>query len=235
MPTVSPRVIAALPAGAIALIVFAVLVLVQPLVALVAALVAGAAVLWLLLRSATSRALRSLAAEPLVEGAEPRLESLVESICASHGISEPGLYVASSDALDAAVVGRSDDTRLVVTTGLLRGLDRLELEAVVARELSMFGSGVHAATMLAGVGSMFGPLGARLRERTLDDRRFVLADFEAVAVTRYPPGLAAAFEKAATGPRVSYAAASDHLWMIGSGRGASQPDLRERVDGLLEL
>ena len=78
--------------------------------------------------------------------------------------------------------------KAVVLTGH-GGLDRLELEAVVARELSMFGSGVHAATMLAAVGSMFGPLGARLRERTLDDRRFVLADFEAVAVTRYPPAL----------------------------------------------
>lgn len=233
MPTVSARALAALPSVVVALLVLVVLVLVQPIVALVVALVVGAALFLFVLRGATGRALRALAAEPLAEGAEPRLESLVESICASHGISEPDLYIVSSDALDAAVVGRSDDTRLVVTSGLLRGLDRLELEAVVARELSMFGSGVHAATMLASVGGLLGPLGARLRERALDDRRFVSADFDAVAVTRYPPALAAAFAKAADGPRVTPVAASDHLWMIGSG--AAQPDLRERVDGLLEL
>ena len=65
-------------------------------------------------------ALRALGAFPLDEGSEPRLESLVESICASHGIAEPILYVVESSAIDAAVVGKPDDTHLIVTAVCLR-------------------------------------------------------------------------------------------------------------------
>ena len=235
MPTVSARAIAAIPAVLVALVVLIALVFVDPIVAVIAALVLGAITLVLVQRTATSRVLGALNAEPLDEGVEPRLESLVESICASHGINEPGLYVAKTTAMDAAVVGRSDDTRLVVTQGLLDQLDRLELEAVIARELSMFGSGVFAGTVLASVGGLLGPLGAQLRGRLLDDRRFVIADFDAVGVTRYPPALAAAFAKAVESARVTHRPASDHLWMIGSGTDPVQPGLGERVDALLEL
>lgn len=235
MPTVSARALAALPAVLVGVVVLLVLVFVQPLVAVVAALVVGVVVFVLVERSATSRALAALDVAPLEEGVQPRLESLVESVCASHGINEPEVYVAPTTAIDAAVVGRSDDTRLVVTQGLLDSLDRLELEAVIARELSMFGSGVHASTVLASVGGLLGPLGARLRERLLDDRRYVAADFDAVGVTRYPPALAAAFEKASASARVRHHQAADHLWMIGSGANPTQPDLGERVDALLEL
>lgn len=235
MPTVSPRALAAIPAVTIGVVVAVALAFVQPVVAVGAGVLVAIAVFVVALRGATARALVALGATPLTAGAEPRLESLVESICASHGVSEPGIYVCEIPGVDAAVVGRSDDTRLVVTRGLLDRLDRLELEAVVARELSMFGSGVQAATMLASIGPWLGPIGARLRRRTLDHRRFVLADFAAVSVTRYPPALAAAFEKAATTPRVPHRVVSDHLWMIGSGETAVQPDLGERVDALLEL
>lgn len=235
MPTVSARAIAAIPAVLVGLVVLIALVFVDPIVAVVAALILGGITLVLVQRTATGRVLSALNAEPLDEGVEPRLESLVESICASHGINEPGLYVAKTTAMDAAVVGRSDDTRLVVTQGLLDQLDRLELEAVIARELSMFGSGVFAGTVLASVGGLVGPLGGHLRARLLDDRRFVTADFDAVGVTRYPPALAAAFAKSVDSARVTHRPASDHLWMIGSGTDPVQPGLGERVDALLEL
>lgn len=235
MPTVSARALAALPAVIVGVVVFLVLVFVDPVIAIVAGLVVGGVVVFAVEATATGRALAALGGVPIEEGSEPRLESLVESVCAGHGINEPGLYLAKTAAVDAAVVGRSDDTRLVVTRGLLDELDRLELEAVVARELSMFGTGVQASTVLASVGGLLGPLGGALRERLLDDRRFVAADFDAVGVTRYPPALAAAFEKAAAVDRVPHNAAADHLWMVGSGTDSVQPELSERVDGLLEL
>ncbi len=236
MPTVSARAIASIPAGIIGVLVLIVVALVvHPIVGLVVGLAAAALVLWLVLGRATQSALNALGASPLEEGAEPRLESLVESVCASHGIAEPTLYVVESPAIDAAVTGRSDDTHLVVTRGLLRGLDRLEMEAVIARELSMFGSGIQAATVLTSVAPWIGPFAANLRERTLDDRRLVRADFEAVNVTRYPPALAAAFEKAGAGSRVEHTPTADHLWMVGSGTDSVQPDVTERVDALREL
>ena len=235
MPSVSAPAIASIPAILVGIVVLLVLVSVDLVVALAAAVGLAALTLVLVQRTATNRVLSSLAAEQLDDGVAPRLESLVESICASHGINEPSLYLAKTSAVDAAVVGRSDDTRLVVTQGLLDRLDRLELEAVVARQLSMFGSGVFSGTVLASVGSLLGPLGGRIRARLLDGRRFVIADFDAVGVTRYPPALASAFSKALESARVTHRAASDHLWMIGSGTDPVQPDLAERVDALREL
>ncbi|MEM8707482.1 MAG: M48 family metalloprotease [Actinomycetota bacterium] len=234
MPTVSARALATLPAVPLGLILAVVLaIVVHPVVGLLVGIAIGVAVFLLVLNGATASALSALNAAPLEDGAEPRLESLVESICASHGIAEPVLYIVESAAVDAAVVGRTDDTRLVVTRGMLTKLDRLEIEAVIARELSMFGNGIQAATVLAS--PLLGPLAGPLRDRLLDDRRLVRADFEAVGVTRYPPALAAAFEKAADAARITHNAKADHLWMVGSGTDSVQPDVRERVDALREL
>ena len=58
---------------------------------------------------------------------------------------------------------------------------------------------------------------------------------DAVGVTRYPPALASAFEKAIESARISHNARTDHLWMIGSGIDSVQPEMRERVDALREL
>ncbi len=186
-----------------------------------------------MLNVAVGAALRALGAFPLDEGSEPRLESLVESICASHGIAEPILYVVESSAIDAAVVGKPDDTHLIVTRGVLTKLERLEIEAVIARQMTLFGNGVSAATTLTS--PALGPVAAGLRKRLLNDRRLVRADFDAVGVTRYPPALASAFEKAIESARISHNARTDHLWMIGSGIDSVQPEMRERVDALREL
>lgn len=242
MPTIAPRLLLIAPALLPALVVAVVVALLFDLplslvLALVAALVVGGAIAWWLERRAPDAALRSLGAIPLPEGAEPRLESLVESICASHGISEPKLYLVESRAPDAAVAGNANDTRLVVTTGALRQLDRLELEAVVARELVQFGNGIHAATVLAAVTPFYGPFAARVRERVLDDRRLASVDIEGVQLTRYPPALAGAFEKAAATDGVPDRPASRHLWLIGPHgvTDAVQPALAERIDTLREL
>ncbi len=238
MPTVSPRALAAIPAAVVFVVVGVVLaVLLPPLIALPVALVAAAVAGLYVMRSAPNRVVRMLGAVPLEEAAEPRLESLVESICASHGITEPRLYTLASDAVDAAVIGSGDDIRLVVTRGALAGLDRLELEALVARELSLFGSGGHAATVLASVSGLLGPAGAVLRERLLDDRRLVRADVDGVKLTRYPPALASTFEKAGAVERISDHPPTRHLWMVGpQAEGQTvQPPLVERIDMLREL
>ena len=242
MPTVAPRLLLVAPA-LVAFLFTALLVgLLAPgslawIIGLVIGLAAAFAAMVFLERRAPEAALRSLGAKPIEPGTEPRLESLVESVCASHGISEPRLYLVESRSPDAAVAGNSGDTRLVITTGALRQLDRLELEAVVARELVQFGSGIHAATVLAAVAPLYGPFAARVRERVLDDRRLARVDIDGVQLTRYPPALAAAFEKAAASDGVPDRPASRHLWLVGP-RGvadAIQPALGERIDTLREL
>lgn len=242
MPTVAPRLLLIAPAVVAFLFVTLLVGLLAPaslswVIGLLLGLVVGVAVMVLLERRAPEAALRSLGAKPIPEGAEPRLESLVESVCASHGISEPKLYLVESRAPDAAVAGNSSDTRLIVTTGALRQLDRLELEAVVARELVQFGSGIHAATVLTAVAPLYGPLAARIRSRVLDDRRLARVDIDGVQLTRYPPALAAAFEKAAASDGVPDRPASRHLWLVGPQgvSGAVQPALTQRIDTLREL
>ena len=224
MPTVSSCALAAIPAVPLGLFVAIVLaVVVHPVAGFVFGVVVGAALFFWVLNGAGGPALRALGAFPLDEGSEPRLESLVESICASHGIAEPILYVVESSAIDAAVVGKPDDTPL----------ERLESDAVIARQMTLFGNGVSAATTLTS--PALGPLAAGLRKRLLNDRRLVRADFDAVGVTRYPPALASAFEKVIESARISHNARTDHLWMIGSGIDSVQPEMRERVDALREL
>lgn len=242
MPTVAPRVLLAVPAAAVLVIVAVVVALVVPapmpvVVGLLAGVVVAVAVAWWLDRRAADAVIRALGARPIEADDEPRLASLVESVCASHGITEPQLYVVESRAPDAAVAGTPDEPRLVVTTGALRQLERLELEALVARELSQFGSGVHAATLLASLSRLMGPLAAPLRNRLLDDRRLARSDLDGVRMTRYPPALTGVFEKAAAGPGVRDDPATRHLWLIGpiDAPDAVQPALHERIATLREL
>ena len=242
MPTVAPRLLLIAPAVLAFLFTTLLVGIVASgslgwIIGLVIGLAAAFALTVYLDRSAPEAALRSLGASPLPEGSEPRLESLVESVCASHGISEPKLYVVESRAPDAAVAGNAGDTRLVVTTGALRQLDRLELEAVVARQLVQFGSGIHAATVLAAVAPLYGPFAERVRGSVLDDRRLARVDIDGVQLTRYPPALAAVFEKAAASDGVPDRPASRHLWLVGPNgvSGAVQPALGERIDTLREL
>ncbi len=242
MPTVAPRLVFLIPAVVVGLVVAVGFSLLAPfdlriVVGVLAGLVTVVGMVMVLDRRAPRAILSTMGAEPLGEGMEPRLESLVASMCASHGIAEPDVHLVDSQALDAAVVGRGNDTQLVVTTGALRQLNRLELEAVVARQLAQFGAGVHAATTLASVGPLLGPLATMMRRAQLDSQRLALTDVQGVLMTRYPPALAGAFEKAALGSGVAGTSATRHLWMIGplDGTKGVQPPLEDRIDALREL
>ncbi|MGH9183118.1 MAG: M48 family metalloprotease [Acidimicrobiales bacterium] len=79
-----------------------------------------------------------------------RFHNLVGGLCASAGISPPELFVIDDPALNAFSTG-SDPAHaaLVVTTGLLETLDRVELEGVLAHELSHVKSGDTLPASLA--------------------------------------------------------------------------------------
>ena len=242
MPTAAPRSALLIPAFVVGLVVAAVVTLLSPfgpevLVGAGAGAIAAAVSIAALDRRAPAAALRTLGAVPVGAGDQPRLESLVASLCASHGIVEPKLHTVDSQAPDSAVVGRASQTHLVVTTGALQKLDRLQLEVVVARQLAQISSGVHAATTLASVGPLLGPLAAPVRRAQLDGQRLALTDVQGVLMTRYPPALVGAFEQAAEGGGVSCTSANRHLWMIGPLDGAPgvQPRLQDRIDALREL
>ncbi len=66
-----------------------------------------------------------------------RLHNLVEGLCLASGLPKPGVYVVDDPAPNAFATGRNPrHAAIAVTTGLLEKLNRVELEGVVAHELS---------------------------------------------------------------------------------------------------
>ena len=67
----------------------------------------------------------------------PQLHGIVDRLCAMADMEKPRLAIADNDAPNAFATGRtSKRSVIVVTTGLLRRLDRDELEGVLAHEMS---------------------------------------------------------------------------------------------------
>ncbi len=66
-----------------------------------------------------------------------RLHNLVEGLCIAAGLPKPRVYVIEDDAPNAFATGRSPrHAAVAVTTGLIDKLSRIELEGVLAHELS---------------------------------------------------------------------------------------------------
>jgi len=82
-------------------------------------------------------ALRMSHARPADEIAYARLHNLVEGLCIAGGLPKPRIYVVEDPAPNAFATGRDPKhAAIAVTTGLLEKLDRVELEGVLAHELS---------------------------------------------------------------------------------------------------
>lgn len=66
-----------------------------------------------------------------------RLHNLVEGLCIAAGLPKPRIYVIEDDAPNAFATGRNPrHAAVAVTTGLMEKLNRIELEGVLAHELS---------------------------------------------------------------------------------------------------
>jgi heat shock protein HtpX len=66
-----------------------------------------------------------------------RLYNLVEGLCIASGLPQPAIYVVDDPAPNAFATGRNPEhAAIAVTTGLLAMMNRVELEGVVAHELS---------------------------------------------------------------------------------------------------
>jgi heat shock protein HtpX len=66
-----------------------------------------------------------------------RLYNLVEGLCIASGLPKPRLYIVDDPAPNAFATGRNPQHGAVaVTTGLLERMNRVELEGVLAHELS---------------------------------------------------------------------------------------------------
>jgi len=188
--------------------------------------------------------LRLSHARPVSSDEEPRYHNLVEGLCVSAGLRKPALFVIDDEAPNRFATGRNPaHAAVVVTGGLLRKLARLELEGVLAHELSHIRSNdirvTSLGTALVGLPLMpAGSLATRLLAALVGRGRERDADLGGVRLTRYPPGLAAALEKVRRdGPSALPASrATAHLWIsspLDTEAGAGR--LEERIAALRDM
>ena len=82
-------------------------------------------------------ALRISHARPADPDQYPRLHNIVEGLCIAAGLPKPRVYVIDDPAPNAFATGRNPrHAAIAVTTGLLDKMNRIELEGVIAHELS---------------------------------------------------------------------------------------------------
>ena len=82
-------------------------------------------------------ALKMSRAQPADPQQYARYHNLVEGLCIAAGLPKPRLYVIDDPAPNAFATGRNPQHAAVaVTTGLLEKMNRVELEGVLAHELS---------------------------------------------------------------------------------------------------
>ena len=109
-------------------------------------------------------ALAASRAKPADETQYRRYHNLVEGLCIAAGLPKPKLYVVEDLAPNAFATGRNPEhAAIAVTTGLLEKMNRVELEGVIAHELSHIKNydilvttiavtAVGAVTLLADIG-----------------------------------------------------------------------------------
>ncbi len=159
------------------------------IVGVVVFVVAGAAVMYAVWRLAPSVALNRIGAVAIDEQDETRLWNVTDGLCATFGLSMPSLYVLDDDVPNACALGR--DTRrsvVVVTTGLLRRLDPIELEGVIAHELAHVKRGdIGVSCIGITLARVFG--GASTLRRCVGENREYRADVIGASAVRFPRGL----------------------------------------------
>lgn len=105
--------------------------------ATVVALVIGAIVAFASYWKADKIALAVSRAHPADPQQYARLHNVVEGLCIAGGLPKPGVYIIDDPAPNAFATGRDPKhAAIAVTTGLLEKMNRVELEGVVAHELS---------------------------------------------------------------------------------------------------
>jgi len=137
-------------------------------------------------------------AKPIEKQDNPELYRLVENLCITAGLPLPKIYIIEETQPNAFATGRdAKHAVVVVTRGLLEKLERVELEGVIAHELSHIGNKdmllqtivVILAGVIAVISNFFlrisyGGIGRKERER--DSSGAILMIFGIIAAILAP-------------------------------------------------
>lgn len=81
--------------------------------------------------------LAASSAKPVSEEQAPQLYNVIRELTIAAGIPMPAVYVIEDDAMNAFATGRDPNhSSIAITTGLLKVMDREELQGVLGHELS---------------------------------------------------------------------------------------------------
>ena len=99
----------------------------------------GLAMVWMAISYFTGDhiILNSVNAIPVTAYDQPEIYRLVENLCITRGLPTPKIYILNDNALNAFATGRDPEhASLALTKGIVKRLDRAELEGVIAHELA---------------------------------------------------------------------------------------------------
>lgn len=242
-PLAAATAVLAVPFAAVLVVVCLVSTVIPWWIGLLVGIVAAAVVVYRRFVDAHDRVIRTLFdAAPVVATTSVRLDNMVNGMALTGGVAVPDIAVVADEAMNAMAIRRGDQLSVAVTSGLVTRAELIELEGVVAELVARLRNGdAEAATVEAALfelgGGVIGRLlslpAASMRRLLLDDGRDLLADRQAVWLTRYPPGLVRALDRIRgdeTSP-ASYSRALDGLWLVDPNHRVSETGSTAVVDG----
>ena len=130
-------------------------------------------------------------AVPMTKKENPKVYNTVENVAIMAGLPCPKIYIIQDESLNAFATGKNpQNAAIAFTTGILKKLEPLELEGVVAHEMSHIGNRDIRLNMLVitGIG-IFGFLGRNLlrirssgSSRKKEGQLFILLLFISIAL-----------------------------------------------------
>ena len=142
--------------------------------------------------------------QELTETQAARLFNLLQGLCAVTGVPIPNVSLTPDAGINAFIAAdptRAQGPELVVTAGFVSQLERIEMEGVVAVCLARLRSGIAEAQTMVTALSVSKPwflTSSALRglvEEVSDGQIVFDDDIKGAGITRYPPGLAAAYQR----------------------------------------
>ena len=99
----------------------------------------GLAMLWMLISyyAGDKMLLQGAGAMEISKHDQPEIYRLVENLCISVGLPIPRIYIINDESLNAFATGRDPEhASVALTVGIIKRLEKAELEGVIAHELS---------------------------------------------------------------------------------------------------
>ena len=172
-----------------------------PIIAAVVGVVISGGFMWNVYRTADDVVLKMVGGLPASEYEHARLFNVIDGLCVVGGDPRPALRVVGIEYPVALAVGMPGEPgTIVVSSGFLKSMGRVEMEAVMAHimwrlRIGDIGLTTYMLALSAAVKRFGGDkVMQKVISRVVDERAVMWADIAACQATRYPPAMVSALE-----------------------------------------